>query len=85
MGGICWGLWKSNERGGVAIRGNYEWGVSWLHLGIDAKTGIGKGTFLAIQPKVGGILSSVLYADLGIEFSTRGDTTAVFQIGINLY
>ena len=87
--------WKDGERNGLSLRpffdygtpiiGEYSFGVPIsLHVGGDAKIGIGEGSFLAFMLKIGLSVGPYFYMDIGPEFNTIGSTSFIFQIGTHL-
>jgi hypothetical protein len=76
--------WKKANATGVCLTGNLGLAFEWFYAGIDLKAGIGKGSFLAFQPKIGLGVKGVIYCSLGYEFATGSRPCFGLQAGFNI-
>lgn len=76
------GFWRGNDKAGgyVKLAGDYLLNKYGLYLGADSKLGLGKGSFIAIQPKAGFCIGP-FYAAVGVELMTGSPVTLTGQIG----
>jgi hypothetical protein len=76
------GFWRGNDKAGgyLKLAGDFLVNKAGYYLGVDSKLGLGKGSFIAIQPKVGLCLGP-LYAAVGVELMTGSPVTLTGQIG----
>jgi hypothetical protein len=76
------GFWRGNDKAGgyVKLAGDYLLNKYGLYLGADSKLGLGKGSFISIQPKAGFCIGP-FYAAVGVELMTGSPVALTGQIG----
>lgn len=76
------GFWRGDDKAGgyVKLAGDYLVNKAGYYLGVDSKLGLGKGSFVSIQPKAG-LCVGPFYAAVGVELMTGSPIALTGQIG----
>ena len=76
--------WKNENKKGICLTANAGIAYKWFYGALDFKTGIGQGSFVAFQPRIGVGINGVIYCTGGYEFATKSRPSFGIQAGLNI-